>query len=282
MTTFIRLEQYCLIEATGDEAEKYLQGQLTTDVCQLRDGQSTLTAHCDPQGKVTSIFRLIRLNRHRFFLLIKRALLPSALAALKKYAVFSKIVFQPLDWQLIGLVGKKCGQIQAEFSIELPDERAILLHPTSLPVVFNGSVAQWECLDIQAGLPNLSPQTQNLFIPQALNLQVIEQAISFSKGCYIGQETVARAKYRGANKRALFNLKSDSADGREYCPELGTGIEMQLESQWRKTGTIISAVNIDHVLWLQVVMNNDIQLDTPLRLPQNGAALTIQPLPYVL
>ena len=111
---------------------------------------------------------------------------------------------------------------------------------------------------------------------------MIEQAISFSKGCYIGQETVARAKYRGANKRALFNLKSDSADGREYCPELGTGIEMQLESQWRKTGTIISAVNIDHVLWLQVVMNNDIQLDTPLRLPQNGAALTIQPLPYVL
>ena len=65
----------------------------------------------------------------------------------------------------------------------------------------------WEVADIQAGLPNLSPQTQNEFIPQALNLQAVEQAISFTKGCYIGQETVARAKYRGANKRAMFILK---------------------------------------------------------------------------
>ena len=60
----------------------------------------------------------------------------------------------------------------------------------NLPVNFNGDEKIWDVADIQAGLPNLSPKTQNEFIPQALNLQVIEQAVSFTKGCYIGQETV--------------------------------------------------------------------------------------------
>ena len=78
----------------------------------------------------------------------------------------------------------------------------------------------WEVADIQAGLPNLSPQTQNEFIPQALNLQAIEQAISFTKGCYIGQETVARAKYRGANKRAMFILKRKPSRKRKLAVKL--------------------------------------------------------------
>ncbi len=85
---------------------------------------------------------------------------------------------------------------------------------------FNGDEKIWEVADIQAGLPNLSPQTQNEFIPQALNLQAIEQAISFTKGCYIGQETVARAKYRGANKRAMFILKLKLSRKRKLAVKL--------------------------------------------------------------
>ena len=86
------------------------------------------------------------------------------------------------------------------------------------------------CADIQAGLPSLSAETQNEFIPQALNLQAIEQAISFTKGCYIGQETVARAKYRGANKRAMYVLSGETT----VTPKIGSEIEMQLETAWRK------------------------------------------------
>ena len=73
---------------------------------------------------------------------------------------------------------------------------------------------------------------KNEFIPQALNLQAIEQAISFTKGCYIGQETVARAKYRGANKRGMYVLS-----GETLLHEIGSEIEMQLETAWRKTGS---------------------------------------------
>ncbi|WP_455487924.1 CAF17-like 4Fe-4S cluster assembly/insertion protein YgfZ [Haemophilus sp.] len=276
MSQFIQLNQYQLIEAHGVDAEKYLQGQLTTDVVALPSGATTLTAHCDPKGKMSAIFRLLKVSNEQFFLLVKKDLLPSALDALKKYAVFSKVSFDLRDWQIIGVIGEKCGKITPHFSLEIDGQRSILLNETELPVNFNGDEKIWEVADIQAGLPNLSPQTQNEFIPQALNLQAIEQAISFTKGCYIGQETVARAKYRGANKRAMFVFKAQT----QQEAEIGSEIEMQIGSNWRKTGTITSAVNLDGVLWLQVVMNNDIDSEQQFRLLNSETLLERVQLPY--
>lgn len=277
MTQFIQLAQYQLIEAHGADAEKYLQGQLTADVAALPSGANTLTAHCDPKGKMNAIFRLFKVSSEQFFFLVKKDLLPSALDALKKYAVFSKVSFDLRDWQIVGVIGEKCGKIQPHFTLEIDEQRAILLNETPLSISFNADEKIWEAADIQAGIPSLSAKTQNEFIPQALNLQAIEQAISFTKGCYIGQETVARAKYRGANKRAMFILKGET----QAQPEIGSEIEMQLESNWRKTGTITSAVNLDGVLWLLVVMNNDIAPEQAFRLP-SGEALAQVALPYVI
>lgn len=278
MTQFIQLNQYQLIEVHGADAEKYLQGQLTTDVIALAGGATTITAHCDPKGKVNAVFRLLKVNSGQFFLLVRKDLLPNALEALKKYAVFSKVSFDLRDWQIVGIIGEKCSKIQPLFTLEIDEQRAILLNETSLALTFNADEEEWDLADIQAGIPHLSAKMQNEFIPQAMNLQAIEQAVSFTKGCYIGQETVARAKYRGANKRAMFVLKGETQD----IPEIGSEIEMQLESHWRKTGTIISAVNIDGVLWLQVVMNNDIDTTQTFRLPKDDCILTLQPLPYIL
>ena len=278
MSQFIRLDQYQLIEAHGADAEKYLQGQLTADLIALPSGANTLAAHCDPKGKMNAIFRLLKVDSEQFFLLIKKDLLPSALDALKKYAVFSKISFDLRDWQIVGLIGKKCGKIEPRFTLEIDEQRAILLSESALPINFNADEKIWESADIQAGLPNLSAATQNLFIPQALNLQAIEQAVSFTKGCYIGQETVARAKYRGANKRAMFILKGKT----QTLPAIGDEIEMRLDSNWRKTGSIINAVNLDGLLWLLVVLNNDIDPTQVFRLAQDETALAVQPLPYAL
>ena len=108
MATFISLNQYDLVEVAGVDAEKYLQGQLTCDVVHLAAGASTLTAHCDPKGKMNSLFRLIKLSAEQFLILMPKALL-APLDHLKKYAVFSKVTFQVLDWQIVGLIGEKCG-----------------------------------------------------------------------------------------------------------------------------------------------------------------------------
>lgn len=276
----INLHQYRVISVQGADAEKFLQGQLTCDVNGLADGQSTPTAHCDPKGKMSSVFRLLRENTEQFYVIIRHALLPSALDNLKKYAVFSKVAFAEQDWQVIGLLDKqKCGAISADFCLEIGQSACVmLLNKTAQQIDFTGEIAQWEQAIMQAGYPILSPESQNEFIPQALNLQCIEQAISFQKGCYIGQETVARAKYRGINKRAMFLFNAQT----NAPVSLGSEIEMQLENGWRKTGFILSAVHFDGVLWLQVVLNNQFEPNTEFRLVGNYAPLNLTPLPYNL
>ncbi|AWB53125.1 CAF17-like 4Fe-4S cluster assembly/insertion protein YgfZ [Pasteurella multocida] len=277
------LQHYTLLEIQGEDAEKYLQGQLTCDVNKLAVGESTLAAHCDAKGKINSLFRLIRTAPKTFYLLVKKGLLPTALDQLKKYAVFSKVTFTPCDWQIIGLAGEKiinaCDEIDAQIRVTLSSQqpRVILIHPTALDLQANASHVVWDLLDIQDGIPLLSPETQAEFIPQALNLQCLEQAISFQKGCYIGQEIVARAKYRGANKRAMFTFVAQSQE----MPNIKSEVEMQLENHWRKTGNIISAVNFEGTLWLQVVLNNQLEEDVQFRLSEH-TALTRFPLPYTL
>ena len=277
------LTHYSLIQIEGTEAEKYLQGQLTCDVTKLAAGESTLTAHCDPKGKMSSLFRLIRQDEQTYMLL-KSALLPSALDQLKKYAVFSKVTFTPLDWQILGAAGtkgiEKCGQCSAQIRIDVNGQqpRVILLHPTRLALEPTVEAEAWDLLDIQDGIPSLAAATQLEFIPQALNLQSIEQAISFQKGCYIGQETVARAKYRGANKRALFIFAAQT----QSLPEIGSALEMALGDNWRATGTITSAVNFQGILWLQAVLNTPLEEGQAFRLPNCQTLLDMQPLPYEL
>lgn len=274
MENAICLEQYRLIAIEGNEAEKYLQGQLTSDVTKLTVGQSTLTAHCDPKGKMSAVFRLFRLAPQQFYALIRAELLPSALDQLKKYAVFSQVSFTLLDAKLIGFNGS-LPNIPAQHCLSF-NERHILINPEIQDTFLPSSY--WDRLDIQQGYPILMEKTQFEFLPQALNLQAIEQAISFQKGCYIGQEMVARAKYRGANKRAMFTLKT--REKTTALAQIGGEIEIQLETGWRKTGTIISALNMEDILWLQVVMNQDLT-HTSFRL-ESGEILDIYPLPYTL
>ena len=278
------LTHYSLIQIEGTEAEKYLQGQLTCDVTKLAAGESTLAAHCDPKGKISALFRLIRQDEQTFYMLLKSALLPSALDQLKKYAVFSKVTFTSLDWQILGAAGtkgiEKCGQFSAQIRIDVNGQqpRVILLNPTRLVLEPTVKALAWDLLDIQDGVPGLAATTQLEFIPQALNLQSVEQAISFHKGCYIGQETVARAKYRGANKRALFIFAAQT----ESLPEIGSALEMALGDNWRATGTITSAVNFHGILWLQAVLNTPLEEGQAFRLPNCQTFLDMQPLPYEL
>ncbi|WP_249961032.1 CAF17-like 4Fe-4S cluster assembly/insertion protein YgfZ [Histophilus somni] len=274
----INLKQYGLIYVEGVDAEKFLQGQLTCDVTKLAIGQSTLTAHCDPKGKVNSLFRLIRHAEQQFYLLIRQDLLNHGLAQLKKYAVFSQVTFSEKNWTIVGMLDqdlKECGAISPQIRIDLGN-RQILCWEQKMSLEYTQDTQYWDYLDMQQGFPILTIIGQGEFIPQALNLQEIEQAISFQKGCYIGQETIARAKYRGINKRAMYLLQAKTV----ALVEIGTEIEMQLEHAWRKIGCILSAVNLNGILYLQVIMSNQLEENQRFRLPVDESELKIIPLKY--
>lgn len=276
----VKLEQYRLIEVVGVDAEKYLQGQLTCDVTKLEIGKQTLTCHCDPKGKMSSLFRLYRHSAEQFFIIVRKELLPEALVQLKKYAVFSKVTFTELETAVFGttsgeIFAKNCDEMTA-CTIDETTNRYLLWGDKALETNSESSV--WDLIDIQQGVPILHSANQFELIPQATNLQMLEQAISFTKGCYIGQETVARAKYRGANKRAMFTFVGNFDKGE--LPEIAGHIEMQLGEHWKTTGLILSRMVSENRLWLQVVMNKDVEPEASFRI--GDIALTMFQLPYTL
>lgn len=306
--TLISLEEWALVTLSGPDTIKYLQGQVTTDVESMARDQHFLGAHCDAKGKMFSNLRMFYRGEGMAYI-ERRSVRDVQLEALKKYAVFSKVTFAADDNALLlGVAGFQAraalnGLFNAlpdaehpmledgETSIlhfSLPAERFLLVTTPALleqllqklegQAQFTDS-SQWLALNIEAGLPVIDSANSVQFIPQAANLQALG-GISFSKGCYAGQEMVARAKYRGANKRALYWLAGKAS----HVPAAGDELELQLGDNWRRTGAVLAALQLeDGSVWVQAVLNNDLAPDSVLRVRDDTTgALALQPLPYAV
>ncbi|TVL35098.1 tRNA-modifying protein YgfZ [Shewanella algae] len=294
-----RLSHLGLLAVTGEQGRSFIHGQVTTDISSLTAEQWRWGAHCDPKGKMLSSFRTFALG-DALILMMPRDTLAADLPQLKKYAVFSKaeLVDVSDDYSLLGVAGTKAATWLAEqfpgFSPEqqvsavddgvvLQDgERFILVLPKARadalcqqPPV---DASAWQELEILAAYPNLPASHMGQFVPQMCNLQAIN-GISFTKGCYMGQETVARMKYRGGNKRALYILKGKATV--DVTPE--TTLEMALDEGFRKGGSIIEAVQRNGELLLTAVLANDTEVGAKFRIADDeNSELTVLPLPYSL
>lgn len=305
--TLMTLDDWALATITGADGEKYLQGQITADISQLTNEQHLLAAHCDAKGKMWSNLRVFRRNEG-FAWIERRSLRDAQLTELKKYAVFSKVTIAADDeLVLLGVAGFQARAALAPLFSELPNadkqvvsegstsllwfehpaERFLLVTDeataTRVTEALRGEAQlnnsqQWLALNIEAGLPVIDSVNSAQFIPQATNLQALG-GISFKKGCYTGQEMVARAKFRGANKRALWSLAGKAS----RVPEAGEDLELKMGENWRRTGTVLAAVQLDDGrLLVQVVMNNDMEPDSVFRVRDDAGSLSIEPLPYSL
>lgn len=305
--TLMTLDDWALATLTGADSEKYLQGQVTADVAALTEHQHLLTAHCDAKGKMWSNLRLFRRDGG-FALIERRSIRDAQLTELRKYAVFSKVTIAPDDEHvLLGVAGFQARAALANLFTTLPDaekqvvqegatsilwfehpaERFLLVTDIATAELISEKLRgeaqlnnsqQWLALNIEAGLPVIDAANSVQFIPQATNLQALG-GISFKKGCYTGQEMVARAKFRGANKRALWYLAGKAS----RLPEPGEDLELKMGENWRRTGTILAAVQLeDGRLLVQAVMNNDMEPDSVFRVRDDANTLSIEPLPYSL
>lgn len=305
--TLMSLEEWALVNVNGQDCKQYLQGQFTCDVNELTPSTWTYTAHCDAKGKVFSVCCLFTNKDAGLAYLQRNSACNRQLNELKKYAVFSKVVIsRDNDSILLGLAGHNCRTILQQHYNELPDadnpvvhlsegtllhfsqphERFIIIvsrdeaqrlyHSLHNFVDINDS-KQWQALDMEAGIPIIDAPCSEMFIPQSINLQALE-AISFKKGCYVGQETIARARYRGTNKRALFWLSGKS----KQTPHIGDTLEMQLAENWRQTGTLLSYVMMNNSdYWIQAVLSNETTNNSTFRFfNEENALLFIRPLPY--
>ncbi len=305
--TLMTLDDWALATITGADSEKYLQGQVTADVSTLAANQHLLAAHCDSKGKMWSNMRLFH-DKEGFAWLLRRSVRETQLRELKKYAVFSKVTIAADDERvLLGVAGFQARAALANLFSTLPEsenqvvqegETTLLwfAHPAErFLLVTDAATAemvteklrgeaqrnnsqQWLALNIEAGLPVIDEANVAQFIPQATNLQALG-GISFKKGCYTGQEMVARAKFRGANKRALWYLAGTAS----RVPEAGQDLERKMGDNWRRTGTVLAAAQLDDGrVMVQVVMNNDMEPDSVFRVREDANTLSIEPLPYSL
>lgn len=231
----IPLSNYGLISCYGasDAAEKFLQGQLTCDVKKITTEQTSLSCYCDHKGRVQATLRIF-LAAGIYYLSLPQAILPPTLNELKKFGLFSKVTLEDVtsDWQQYALIGSDiAAQLQTYFtalpektneliqkddlllirvSAELPIFLLLAKHNAHLKlfetIQANALVSdenQWDLWLIKLGIAKIYLQTIGLFTPHALNYQELD-AISFTKGCYRGQEIVARMHYLGKLKYQLM------------------------------------------------------------------------------
>ncbi|QJI36096.1 CAF17-like 4Fe-4S cluster assembly/insertion protein YgfZ [Pseudomonas sp. ADAK13] len=299
---FCPLSHEGVLAVRGSDAAKFLQGQLTCNLNYLSDTQASLGARCTQKGRMQSSFRIL-LQGDGVLLAMASELLEPQLADLKKYAVFSKskLTDESAAWVRFGV--SDADPLLASLGLELPAEtdsvarsheliairvspgRAELWAPAAqadtlrsqLAAQLNeGELNQWLLGQIRAGIGQVMPQTRELFIPQMLNLQAVG-GVSFKKGCYTGQEIVARMQYLGKLKRRLYRLSLNASE----LPEPGTPLFSPTHNS--AIGEVVIAaragesIELLAVLQAEAAESGDVHVGT-----LEGPGLQLLDLPYQL
>jgi folate-binding protein YgfZ len=201
----IGLEDLGAIRVRGPDAVRFLQGQLSNDVTKLTAAEPMLAGFHNPQGRTIALLRLVAWDADDFLAILPRELAAPVAQRLSKFVLRSKVKVtdESAAWRLLGLHGSSPTIGAAAKCFPAGESRwlHISLADASAPPV-NAGRESWERLEVASALPQVYASTSEEFVAQMLNLDAVN-AISFEKGCYTGQEVIARAHYRGRVKRRM-------------------------------------------------------------------------------
>jgi hypothetical protein len=230
-TIAVPLAQLGLIEARGPDAAAFLQGQLSNDVRKVAPDRAQLSSYNSPKGRMLAVLHVLRQD-DAFLLELHASLVDAVLKRLRMYVLRAKVTLAAVaDRALLGVAGPEAARQLAAARLAVPAEPLACAWTGDVAVVRRlgatprytvlvpaarrdelwrelgagaqaGTVDDWRRLDIEAGVPTVYPETQDRFVAQMCNLDALG-GISFDKGCYTGQEIIARVHYRGAVKRHM-------------------------------------------------------------------------------
>jgi folate-binding protein YgfZ len=215
------LRHFALISVHGDDAEDFLQGQLTNDVGEVTATRAQLSAWCSPKGRVLTCFLVFR-HDGRLLLQLPDTLLEQTLKRLRMYVLRAKAILESADDSLarFGLVGEDAASCLRDLLGDLPEHADDVRRFEHVTIIrLRGGRPRYEIvgaqlLDIEAGIANIGPDTSDSFVPQMINLDRIG-GVSFTKGCYVGQEIVARTQHLGRIKRRMYHQAPHVSDSLE-------------------------------------------------------------------
>jgi len=261
--TLCDLSHFGLIRIHGEDARQLLQGQLTNDIEKVTPSISQLSSYCSPKGRMLASFRVLErdgdlllmlpaerlettLKRLRMFVLMSKAELSDASADLVGIEISGDCAAELLpidppaeddgvstldDYTVIRIPGDR-----PRYQVLGPNEAMQALWTEAAQTATPISHRRWQLLDIRAGIPTVVDATAEAFVPQMANLQALK-GVSFTKGCYTGQEIVARMQYLGKLKRRMYRAEIDSPQQ----PQPGDELFSEHSASGQGTGKVVSA-----------------------------------------
>jgi folate-binding protein YgfZ len=302
-TVIADLSQYGLIGLTGEDAQTFLHGQITNDLRNLSESAAVFAGYLSAKGRMLANFLVMKRDAD-ILVMLPAALREAIQKRLSMFILRSKVKARDAgeEWVRLGVSGPQAcmavtdalnfapadglmGMARGEqaFVLRLGDQRFdVFVQPDVAPAIWQKLVATckpvgapaWDWLMVQAGVPMVMPRTQDHFVPQMANMELLG-GVSFNKGCYPGQEIVARSQYLGKVKRRLFLAHVDS--------EAAAGDELfSLDLPDQAAGHIANAAaapgggyDVLAVVHSSSVEAGDVHLGA-----RDGAQLVFRPLPY--
>lgn len=255
-------EHLGVILLEGPDTASFLQGQLTQDVMLLPDGQARLAAYCSAKGRMLASFVVLKISASQIFLIVQKDIIESTVKRLSMFVMRAKVKVSDasLQYEVNGLLGNALThyatglhalnpwqvltqedrhfiQLYAAKTQATTVQRALCLSPTNTPHPWTGNTSlpqsDWLLAEVLAGIGAIQSITSDVFVPQMLNYESVD-GVSFKKGCYPGQEVVARSQFRGTLKRRayVFSVRHEAVVGQEVFSN---------EDPEQACGTVVSA-----------------------------------------
>ncbi|MGJ8523310.1 tRNA-modifying protein YgfZ [Carnimonas sp. R-84981] len=278
-----------IVEVAGKDAERFLQGQVSANLAHADGRYAPLGVFCTPKGRVIANVQVIRPEPERYWLLCDASIADTINAHLTKYGVFFKATLSVRDDLHIAGASGDSAQLQSALELTalptlsgamvaepqrlavaaLGEQRWLIVSTT--PIEATADQAHWWFEDIRAGFVWIGASQSDAWLPQMINWEALG-GISFKKGCYTGQEVVARALYRGQVKKRLarFSAASDAIERDAAVID---------SAKERSIGSVVAAQYYQGTTELLAVVSLS---DEPRELYVNGVLLTEQPLPYAI
>ena len=300
------LSHLALLQAQGTDAQSFLQGQLSNDIRLVSATQAQLSAYCNPKGRMFAIFHIFQ--RHdSYYLQLPAALADATLKRLRMFVLRAKVTLQHAQDELlrIGLSGPNTPRLidQAvgfvpsatnetstlndvtvlrlagplpRFELLAPRQQLETLWTALARDAAPTGAGPWAWLDIKAGIPAVLPDTVEEFVPQMANLELLD-GVNFKKGCYPGQEIVARMHYLGRLKQRMFLARVESG----HQPRPGTPV-FAPDFPGQSAGTVVNAepapaggFDLLAVVQVSSARSGEVHLGG-----EDGALLSFTDLPY--
>jgi hypothetical protein len=232
------LEHLRILTISGEDAGELLQGQMTQDVRKLEDEKIHITSFCNVQGRVIAS-SFIQERNDQYDLILSSEIIDDLENHLQRYILRSKVLIEQSDEKTFGAYKSDIHDDSKECRSLKNDPKRVLTLSSQVPESIDNFITseEWIRCDIENSIAIINKESTEKFIPQMLNLDILD-AVSFSKGCYTGQEVVARVQHRGKIKQRMFKFKTENED------LISHGSEIQHES--KKVGTVVISELIDN------------------------------------